>query len=170
MKEQSTALGNVGMTIMTCDNPNCRKNLVLAWKGRSGEYCSSKCLKLVEEKQMVDNEEYEDETQEDTAAPVAKTKKAKAAKKGKPAKKVAAKKAVAKKAKGTSTRIDPEARITVLKKDHEFRGKRVKMFSLIKTGMTTKQASDAIQKFLGGARYSGFLHICKDAGLIKWAA
>lgn len=159
MKSASNELGDVGMTVQLCDNPACRKKLVLAWKGREGEYCTQTCLKAVEEKSMT-----EDESTQDTAAPAAKKSKAK----GKKAAKAPAKKKAA--AKGSGNRLSGEEKITVIKKENDFRGKRVKMFALIKTGMTTKQASDAIQKFLGGARYSGFLHICKDAGLIKWAA
>jgi len=85
------------------------------------------------------------------------------------AKKAPAKKAAAKKAKGNgSARLNGESKITVIGKDHEFRGKRAKKFALLKTGMTVESAVEAMKKAKLPSP-SGFLRVCEEMKLIKIA-
>lgn len=65
------------------------------------------------------------------------------------------------------TRTASEATITVLSKNHTFRGKRAKMFGKLKSGMTVNEAGDISEKIWNGSRYTGFLHVAESAKLIR---
>lgn len=53
MKVESETFPGAGLTRHVCDNEACRKTIVVAFKGRDGEYCSNTCL-VKKENQMSD--------------------------------------------------------------------------------------------------------------------
>jgi uncharacterized Zn finger protein (UPF0148 family) len=175
MKIKTDLLGGVGIEREGCDF--CGKPSPIMVRNRDGKVFCSDSHKLRYEK----GERIKMEGEQTQAAPqeekevtqdkpkTKKEKKVKNATKKATKKTAAPAKAKATKAAGNGNRMTGEEIITVKTKEHTFRGKRVKMFSLLKTGMTTKAAVDALEK-AGFGRYSGFLHICKDAGLIAIGA
>ena len=64
MQVPAQDFGASGVVRHQCDNPRCQKPLgvmpdgtaALAWKGRSGVYCSNRCLKLMENNSMPETE------------------------------------------------------------------------------------------------------------------
>ena len=64
MQVPAQDFGASGVVRHQCDNPRCQKPLgvmpdgtaALAWKGRSGVYCSNRCLKLMENNSMLETE------------------------------------------------------------------------------------------------------------------
>ena len=102
-KEPAKEFGEAGVTKQFCDNPDCHKVIIIAWKGRDGEYCSNGCLNKMEPGETTMNAAEAATapiTGEETKKPVKKaaTKKTAAAKKAPaaPAKKTAPKKGSAK--------------------------------------------------------------------------
>lgn len=165
----SDTFPGAGLKRHVCDNEACRKPIVIAWQGRDGEYCSNKCLKLKEEggNTMVTATDDNTEGAATQTAPETKKKAVKGKAKVKAAKKGKAKAAAKKSKAAAGDRLSGDSTITVLKKASEFRGKRETMFNKLKTGMTVKEVGDLTEKVWNGSRYSGFIHVCVEAGLIK---
>ena len=185
MQQQSTALGNIGMTQTLCDNPRCRKPTPVCWKGRNGKYCSNKCLKQVEENMVTEEDDdfNQDNEEVEEAVVEAPKKKAVAKKAAKPAAKKAttkptktekeakaARKPLVKKGKGVvRDRVDNEAKITIVAADVEMRGARADKWKCLKNGQTVGAAKEAMTK-KGLTSVSGFINVCVEKGLIKLAA
>ena len=196
MKAPSNVMGNVGMTMHLCDNPNCKKPMPIVIRDSKGrEFCSNKCLKEFEEGNMQPSEaeqlpfetnasdnETEPETETTTGPKKSRTKKASkkmastAIAPKKTAAKSAAKKGKATTAKrGSATRLTGEEKITVLKLECGMRGQREQAFKAIKNGMTVNAAAKAITAKVERRSSSEpvptgyYLSLFKSAGLIKIA-
>lgn len=102
MKVAANDFGGAEVTRLLCDNPVCRKPVLLEWRGRNGIYHSNECLELMENTTMtteVQTEATPTPSPIAAGAPSKKAPKKKAAAKAAPAKKAAAPPAAKGKAK-----------------------------------------------------------------------
>jgi len=172
--------GNASIVRHICDRPGCGKPVTLNWKGRNGEYCSNKCLKLAERQGESVMTNATEEVQEDVAPVTGPApKKAKAAKKkavvtaaaGK-SKKVKTTKAAAAASNGNGRNtINVRRVIKLTKKASQMRAgtKRQIIYEMLKTGMTVRDLQEAaIKKFKSDTwmgRSVAILRVCEEMGL-----
>jgi hypothetical protein len=186
MKKEIAEFGDAAIVRHYCDRKGCGKPVTLLWKGRDGEYCSNKCLKLAE--RGVTNVTEATTTVEETDSPVTAGKKEKKAKAA-PAAKGKTKKAVVTKAKGKvkavkakkaaaaesngdyRDTINTRRVIKLIKKASPYKedSKRDEVFKMIKSGMTVRDLQEAAIKHYDSPtwmnRAVAILRVCEADGL-----
>lgn len=170
-----------------CDNPECKKPIVLCWKSREGEFCSNKCMKETQASLTTTetNTVAKPTTIEENMSEKKENKSSKKAVVGKPAAaKITKPKVEAKKAKAAVAKLkapkangkprpvlDDKAVIHIVSKDHKYKGINADRFKLLSDGMTvdnfvTANKNKLDNKRCGYAYIADFLASATKSGLI----
>lgn len=166
--------GSSGVYRLLCDNPKCKRPVLLQWKSASNKiYCSNDCLKT--EKPEKENRKVMPDEDDAPIAPAKKSAKKATKKAAKPAKGAKPAKA-AKPAKesngGGRGKFPAEMTITVKKTAHELKGKRAEAVDLLLKSKTVGGFRELLAKkeAAGNDRistYAGFaLNTASELGLV----
>ncbi len=175
MEQPAEDFGDSGVVRKFCDDPDCRKPVLLEWRGRNGVYHSLACLKRIErDKNMKSMTTGTAEAPEnDTVTAPEKPIIAGRISTKKPAKKAtaAAKKTAAKKVKaaknGAGGRASGDAVIKALKADHGFRdGSR----TAERVGLLLKHDGKTLGKFREAFAKKGLGSGADGANFLSWYA
>ena len=156
MQVPAKEFGGAEVTRLVCDNPRCRKPVLLAWRGRNGVYHDNNCLELMENNEMTT-----ETTTEETPSPIAA---------GAPAPKKAAKKTAKKAAKPAAKKAAPKAKAKPAEENGVFpRPGSVAdlMVSFLKKNKKPKTAAELVAGIGKSGSWPTTISKLLEAGLIQ---
>lgn len=169
MRQKAEDFGGAEVYRHYCDNPKCKKPIILCWKSREGEFCSNKCMKELAsptevdtvvksttEEKMSKKATSKSSSKATVAKPAAaKTTKPKAVQKTATA---APKEAAVRAASKSRPTLNDKAKIHVVSKDHKYKGISADRFKLLVNGMTVDEFFAANKNKLDNKR-CGYAYI-----------